>query len=88
MRRTRNGVVLIIAVVLIGSTVPAVGFADDLGAERAEPAVEQNRLNIEFLRQPSDGQAVIVSGVRLPRGGFVVIHDETVEPRIPTSRGA
>lgn len=45
-----------------------------------ESAEAQQGTEISFTRQESDGTTVVVERVNLRRGGFVVIHDTTVEP--------
>lgn len=45
-----------------------------------EASGDQQRAEISFTRQPSDGRTVVVDRVRLPRGGFVAIHGEGIEP--------
>jgi PGF-CTERM protein len=69
MRRTLA--LLVSAVVLVGA-VPA-------GAAATTAAQQQETASVAFEAQPSGGSTVVVENVTLPEGGFVVIHDATLD---------
>jgi PGF-CTERM protein len=69
MRRT---LALLVSVVVLVGGVPA-------GAAATTAAQQQDTASVSFEAQTSGGTTVVVENVSLPEGGFVVVHDVTLD---------
>ena len=78
-------VVVLIVVAGVGVSQLSLGLTPNAGEQ---PLEQQQRTAISFTRQASDGQSVVLSSVTLSSGGFVAIHDSSVEGQQGDSTGS
>lgn len=74
-----------ISIVLVAGLVAIAGtgvnlLPADAGTGDEGQALAQAQTDISFTRQASDGRTVVVDRITLANGGFVAVHDTTVEP--------